>query len=301
MAIHETIFNTGRFRWLWISLMLSVGSIVAYLWHDPIGEPNGGSWLGYTLGTIGALLILWLLWFGIRKRSYKSRVGTLRGWLSAHIYLGTSLILIAFLHSGFQVGWNVHTLALVLMLIVIFSGFFGVYAYMRFPTAMTKNRDSATRQSLLDEIAELDSQALVLADAVDPSVHGSVLRSIERTEIGGSFMTLLRPSQETDNALDQVRSFMEQRDKVEKPGPKKDMSTMFAMVDFLAAGTTDTKSEALRKLLDTLAQKRSLTDRITRDLQVQALMEVWLYIHVPLSIALLAALTAHVIAVFFYW
>lgn len=301
MAVHETIFNTGRFRWLWISLTLSLGSIVAYLWHDPIGEPNGGSWLGYTLGTIGALLILWLLWFGIRKRSYKSRVGTLRGWLSAHIYLGTSLILIAFLHSGFQVGWNVHTLALVLMLVVIFSGFFGVYAYMRYPTAMTKIRDSATRQSLLDEIAELDSQALVLADAVDPSVHGAVLRSIERTEIGGSFMTLLRPSQETDNALDQVRSFMEQRDKVEKPGPKKDMSTMFAMVDFLAAGTTDTKSEALRKLLDTLAQKRSLTDRITRDLQIQALMEVWLYIHVPLSIALLAALTAHVVAVFFYW
>lgn len=301
MAMHETLFNSGRYRYLWTAMVLCLGSIVAYLWHDPIGEPNGGSWLGYTLGTIGALLILWLLWFGIRKRSYKSRLGTMRGWLSAHVYLGTSLILIAFLHSGFQVGWNIHTLALVLMLVVIFSGFFGVYAYVRYPTIMTRNRDSATRQSLLDEIAELDAQALQLADAVDPKVHAAVLRSVERTEIGGGFMTLLRPNQETDNALDQVKTFMEQRDKVEKGGPKKDMSTMFAMVDFLAAGTADVKSDALRKLLDALARKRSLTDRITRDLQVQALMEVWLYVHVPLSIALLAALIAHVVSVFFYW
>jgi len=31
------------------------------------------------------------------------------------------------------------------------------------------------------------------------------------------------------------------------------------------------------------------------------MLEIWLYIHVPLTIALIAALTAHVISVFFYW
>jgi hypothetical protein len=30
-------------------------------------------------------------------------------------------------------------------------------------------------------------------------------------------------------------------------------------------------------------------------------MDIWLYFHVPLSFALLAALTAHIISVFFYW
>lgn len=301
MAIHESIFDASRYRYLWVSLILSLAAIVAYLWHDPIGVPNGGSWLGYTLGTIGALLILWLMWFGIRKRSYGSRIGSLRGWLSAHVYLGTCLILIAFLHSGFQLGWNIHTLALVLMLAVIFSGFFGVYTYVRYPAMMTRNRDSATRQSLLDEIVELDAQALQLADTVDPKVHAAVLRSIERTQIGGSWLKLLRPGTETDNALDQVKQFMEQRDKGNQPGPKKDMPTMFAMVDFLSASGTDNKADALRKLLDVLARKRSLTGRITRDLQLQAMMEIWLYVHVPLSFGLLAALSAHVISVFFYW
>ncbi|HWT14181.1 MAG TPA: hypothetical protein VN581_00235, partial [Patescibacteria group bacterium] len=121
--MHDSILDYRGFRYLWTALILSIGSIVAYLWHDPIGVPNGGSWLGYTLGTIGALLILWLLWFGVRKRRYSGASGSVRGWLSAHVYLGTTLILIAFLHAGFQVGWNIHTLALVLMLLVIFSGF----------------------------------------------------------------------------------------------------------------------------------------------------------------------------------
>lgn len=301
MAMHESIFDASGYRYLWVSLILSLLSIVLYLWHDPIGVPNGGSWLGYTLGTIGALLILWLMWFGIRKRSYSSRMGTLRGWLSAHVYLGTTLILIAFLHSGFQLGWNIHTLALILMLCVIFSGFFGVYVYVRYPSMMTRNRDSATRQSLLDEIVDLDAQALQLADTVDPKVHAVVLRSIERTQIGGGFLKLLRPDTETDNALDQVKQFMEQREKGAQAGPKKDMSTMFAMVDFLSASGTDSKADALRKLLDVLARKRALTGRITRDLQLQALLEAWLYVHVPLSFGLLAALSAHVISVFFYW
>jgi hypothetical protein len=30
-------------------------------------------------------------------------------------------------------------------------------------------------------------------------------------------------------------------------------------------------------------------------------MQVWLYVHVPLSFALLAALIAHVISVFYFW
>ena len=34
---------------------------------------------------------------------------------------------------------------------------------------------------------------------------------------------------------------------------------------------------------------------------IKALLEVWLYVHVPLTFALIAALTAHIVSVFFYW
>src|SRR5262249_38633310 len=129
MSMHDSILTHAKSRYLWISVALMGAGLIAYVWHDPGGPPNGGTWLGYTLGTIAALLIVWLMFFGVRKRSYLGNVGTLRGWLSAHIYLGTALILIVLLHAGFQFAWNLHTFTFVLMLVVIFSGFFGVYVY----------------------------------------------------------------------------------------------------------------------------------------------------------------------------
>ena len=40
---------------------------------------------------------------------------------------------------------------------------------------------------------------------------------------------------------------------------------------------------------------------IRRNLRTKGLLEVWLFIHIPATIALLAALLAHVISVFYYW
>ena len=49
------------------------------------------------------------------------------------------------------------------------------------------------------------------------------------------------------------------------------------------------------------ARKKALATQVAKDVQFQALMEIWLYFHVPLSFGLLAALTAHIVSVFFYW
>jgi len=300
--VHGSFLNHAGYRYLWVALLLALGSLAAYIIHTPLGAPpNGGTWLGYTLGTIGAALILWLTWFGVRKRRYGAGIGSTRGWLSAHVYLGTSLILITLLHSGFQFGWNIHTFALVLMLLVIFSGFFGVYAYLRYPTLMTRNRDNATRAAMLEEIADLDQSALQLADAVDPKIHSSVLRSIERTRLGGGAWAQLTAHDDSDAALLDVRQAADAREKASK-GKGREARTMIAMVDFLSAETSsDKQSESLRKLIDVLSRKKTLATRVARDIQLQALMEIWLYIHVPLSIGLLAALTAHIVSVLFYW
>lgn len=297
--MHDSILNFGHYRYLWIALLLSIGSLVAYIWHDPIGVPNGGSWLGYTLGTIAALLILWLLWFGIRKRRYRGAFGTLRGWLSAHVYLGTTLILVALLHCGFQIGWNIHTLALFLMLAVIFSGFFGVYAYIRFPELMTRNRANTTRHAMIEEIRELDGQALVLADKVDSSVHDVILRSIQGTKLGGGAWAQLRARDDSSQALVKLKEAVLAAGDAEV-APQSG-NTMVMMVDFLATKATDAQAETLRRLIDIVSRKRSLASRVARDIQLQALMEIWLYVHVPLSLGLLGALTAHIVSVFFYW
>jgi hypothetical protein len=60
-------------------------------------------------------------------------------------------------------------------------------------------------------------------------------------------------------------------------------------------------SQQLRELMTLIGARRMLLQKLVRDAQIRAWLEIWLYVHVPLSFALLAALVAHVLSVFIYW
>ncbi len=157
--MHESFLAFNKRRYFWLALIITGLAILAYWIDDPQEPANGGTVLGYTLGTIGALLIVWLTWFGVRKRRYASTLGTVQGWLSAHVYLGVALLVIVLLHAGFQFGPNVHTLAFVLMVLVIASGLYGVFIYMKYPERMSENRGGAGRSELLDQLDEIDRRS----------------------------------------------------------------------------------------------------------------------------------------------
>ena len=50
-----------------------------------------------------------------------------------------------------------------------------------------------------------------------------------------------------------------------------------------------------------LRNKRKLLRQLREDLRLQAGMELWLYVHVPLTAALLIALFVHILTIFLYW
>lgn len=267
-----------RFRWLKVASLLCIASGLAYLVHEPATGAYGGTWLGYTLGTVGALLILWLLWFGIRKRRYASTAGTVQGWLSAHVYLGASLLVVVTLHTGFQVGWNVHTLAYVLMVIVVVSGIYGVYAYNALPEEMTANRAGATIEALLARIGDIDRELRSRSLGLPDSLLAAVNASIDRTRLGGSAWRLLS-------------------------GEDRACPTTAALrVLAVARATPDSESSPLHhEVFALVAEKGELLRRARRDLSIKARLELWLYLHVPLSLGLLGTLIAHVVSVFLYW
>jgi len=298
--MHQSILSYRRSKYLWWCSSMCIAAIVAYWMHQPPMPPNGGTWLGYTLGTVGALLILWLMWFGMRKRSYRSRLGTLQGWLSAHIYLGLGLVTVVTLHTGFQFGWNLHTFAYVLMLLVIASGMVGVYCYLHFPRQMSEDGGEASAEGLIRQIQEIDRQAINLAGEIDAETHEKVVRSIQRGTLGGNALQLLlgRGKSRTIEGLTRGPQHGE-----EPTEDRTDItnSTMMFMASHIASGRLE-RADAMRRLSDLLiGQKATLVKQLRRNLQIKALMDIWLYFHVPLSFALLAALIAHIVSVFFYW
>lgn len=270
---HEGFLRHAGFRWLKISATLCLVCIFGYLLADVQPRPNGGSWYGYTLGTIGALLIVWLSLLGIRKRKMTSGQWSLKAWTSAHVYLGLALIVIATLHTGFQLGWNVHTLAYVLMMLVIASGVFGIAVYASLPQALSNNREEMTQGQMIDGIRALDRQ---LHDAAQPL-----------SRVNADLVMAALAESPLDAGLWRRLS-----------GKYPDCATRAAAERLDAHGAEDPVVDRVEKLL---IRRQTQLERLRRHLRLRALLEIWLYVHVPATIALLAALTAHIISVFYYW
>ena len=58
--------------------------------------------------------------------------------------------------------------------------------------------------------------------------------------------------------------------------------------------------EPYRRVHLLLDDKRALLRQIRTDISYKAMMDVWLYVHVPITFALLAALLAHIVSVLFF-
>jgi hypothetical protein len=173
-------------KFFWLAVTLVFVAIILYIWHEPLGKPNGGSWLGYTLGIISAALVIWLTWFGVRKRQYDLNATKLKVWLSAHIYFGLALVITATLHSGFQIGWNIHSAAYILVLLTVVSGVFGVFVYARYPKLMTKNRAGLSLDEMMGQISELDQDILKEGQQLPEEINSALLKAARKTSIGGN-------------------------------------------------------------------------------------------------------------------
>ncbi len=274
----------------------AVLAILAYVFC-PLREPkSGGTWLGYTLGTIGALLIVYLAWYGVRRRTFGSG-GSATGWLSAHVYFGFVLMLVATLHCGFQFGWNVHTATYVLLALVVLSGAWGTYAYAKYPSLIVKQRGNISRAELVG--GDLSARRPRVACA--PPCLPRTCTICWRTPSGArrSAEASGRCSAATTNPPCSFRRAAAQPSRVV---PNQGQRALIeALAGRLAAQADSNEIAKMHSLLDIVARKASLVARLQKDVQLQSLIQFWLYLHLPLCFALLVALVAHIIAVFFYW
>lgn len=281
---HQGFLEYRHFRYVKVAAWACLVASVFYILHRNFYFQNpgklgyGGTWPGYFLGTVSALLIVWLAWLGIRKRQYSSATST-QAWLSAHVYLGCAVVVLSTLHSGFELGWNTHSLAYLLMCIVVGSGIYGVVVFRRVPSMLTESMGDATLSSLMLQLHDVDSEAKRLALTLPDQYNTLVLDASNKTRLQGTAVQSLMGTVARNCAT----------------------ASAIAGVEALNKQLSATAAKSGRELYGLMIRRNGLVERIRHIHLLMSKLRLWLLLHVPLAIALLVALVAHVISVFIYW
>ncbi|MBB3710457.1 hypothetical protein FHS00_000010 [Limimaricola variabilis] len=272
--------QTGAFE---LPIMLTLSFVVlAYAWTRRLeGDLTAETGLGYFLGIGGALAMLTLLLYPLRKRFAGLRfIGNVRNWFRIHMMLGIIGPVLIILHSNFTLGSLNSTMALFAMLIVAASGLIGRLFYARIHKGLYGRRASV-REYLNDMEAlkhEFDT------DMPDPSWLLETLKAYEARRLpqtqdlwSNFHRTLTGPVSRFRLRREVMRRYAELLRR--QDGPKRDRSG-------LVRQHLDSYLHAVAR-----AQSFALYER---------LFALWHLFHLPLFVILVFAAIVHVVGVHLY-
>jgi hypothetical protein len=264
---------------LWRRIFVLLLAIVAgtFVWSAKREFPHGGSNIGLIFGTAGYLLILLLAYYGIRKRSYRSTFGTMEQWLQSHIYLGLLVLVLLSLHTGGRFNDTVAVTTFVLAAVVILSGMAGAIFFVTVPRLLTEVESNLTVDEISQQLNQLGrNMARIASGRSAPFVRiydGLINESLPGWFAGWRllFSRLRRKS----------------------GAPVSDWSKLLTLVG-------KEEQDQLRQMLVISRQRKELLMRLMYQQRYKNILEFWVYIHVPVTVALIVFGTVHVVAVFYY-
>ena len=310
-------------RWLYFCAAAVVAATAFYFGfaytNNPPTWPGGSSLPGLTFGVLGGLIILFefLLWF--RKKVRVWRIGRAQTWLRAHIWLGLLCGPLLLYHSGFRLGGALSTLLMILLLMVLVSGVWGLTLQNLLPTRMLEQIPAETIYSQIDRLsAQLAAEAreLVLATcgpmageaesngaeqaAPVPFLVVGAVRSVGKVQ-GKVLETRVAPPQvpgaESLWAFHQetIEPFLHGAAGRGSPLRLRERSArMFAELKTRLP-------PAAHPAADTLAAMCEERRQWDRQARIHFWLHNWLWVHFPLSVALIVLMFVHVWAALRYW
>src|SRR5438067_10892948 len=130
----------------------------------------GGTPLGLIFGAIALSIFIFAALLGVRKKLMLWRVGTVQRWLRAHIWLTLLTIPLVILHSGFRFGGPMTTLLIVLYIIVMVSGVYGLVLQHQMPRIMMERLPAESVYEQIPHIrAQLYAAAQKMRDSFKPA------------------------------------------------------------------------------------------------------------------------------------
>ena len=172
----------------WIAFALLV-TVLATVWYFAASRnssvwPGGSSPPGFTFGIAGGALILFEFALWGRKKLRSWRIGRVKDWMVAHIWLGLLTVPLLVYHSGFRWGGSLSTVLMVLFLVVIASGIWGLILQQIIPTKILDHVPAETIHSQIGRAVEFmheDARRLV-AETCGP-LPGEAVEEVEEEEV----------------------------------------------------------------------------------------------------------------------
>ena len=196
--------------------------------------------------------------------------------MQSHIYLGLLVMVILILHTGGRFNDKIAVATLILTGIVVGSGAFGAVLYVTVPRMLTEVESNLTVVELSDQLNQNAKQMSRIASgksAPFQRIYNELIREGVPGWLAG--WRLL---------------FSRRRNKQPAGG---DWGNLLGLV-------AKDEQEELRQMLVVSRQRKELLIRLIFQQRYKNILEAWLYLHVPFTIALLLFGVVHVVAVFYY-
>jgi hypothetical protein len=263
--------------WRRIFAVLLIALTASYYWYSRREFPHGGSRWGLGYGVAASALILLLAFFGIRKRWYRSRFGTLENWLQSHIYLGVLVLVILLFHTGGRFNDKIAVTTFVLAAIVIGSGIVGAILYVTVPRLLTEVESNLSPDDISDQLNQLAKQMARMASGRSgpfQRIYAELIRETTPGWLAGWRLLFTKHRQKKLQAA-------------------SDWTTLLGIVP-------KDEQDDLRQMLVVSRQRKELLLRLVYYQRYKNFLEGWLYVHIPFTIALLVFAVVHIAAVFYY-
>ncbi|HWA24952.1 MAG TPA: hypothetical protein VG734_04685 [Lacunisphaera sp.] len=256
-------------RWLLALVTLAVGAGIVFGWQlGVIALRPMAIYSGWLL----MALVLVLTFFNARKKLPFLPLLSASAWMQAHIYLGWLGCFVFVLHTGGRMpDGRLEVVLAAVFGVVAASGAFGLWLSRWLPPRLVRSGESlvyeripSLRHQLANEVkevvrrAEVEAQSSTLPDLYLRVLHPYFLR----------VPPLLAPLTGDARAAHHVRQELESARRYLNPA------------ELNLAGELDELVEAKRNLDTQLAGQR--------------LLKLWLFLHLPLTYAMLVLIAAHV-------
>jgi hypothetical protein len=307
-----------HYPWVIASLVVFALAVVWFVFAS-VGQaewPSGSSLPGFTFGVIGGLICLFEFLIWPRKKLRSWRIGKVSTWMRAHIWLGLLAVPLLVLHTGFRWGGPFSTTLMALFLVVIASGVWGLVLQQFLPEKMLKEVPAETIFSQIDYVSELmaaEASRLVRSvcnitsdtdDSDNYSDNGHMVVGAVRSTgaIQGRMVvtsSLLESVPDSKPLYDffneHIYGFLKNGEMAKSP--LQNPARAHSMFNSLRTKLSPAAHEVVTVLEDLCNQRR----QIIAQAKIQFWLHSWLWVHLPLSVALIVLMFVHIFVAMKYW